>query len=144
MDSETALTTPTTAFVTDWTRLAWRLSPAIQSIRRPARLTVITFRFMPDYDDLHFAELPAFTEGISQRIHLSARHAAATATRDAAVARRDTWQSEGHGRLCADERRDDLTGGVRRDRGRRAAMTHKLWLAARDDFRNWFIPTASI
>src|SRR5450756_1236072 len=66
MDSETALTTPTTAFVTDWTRLAWRLSPAIQSIRRPARLTVITFRFMPDYDDLHFAELPAFNEGISQ------------------------------------------------------------------------------
>src|SRR5665811_2080939 len=66
MDSETALTTPTTAFVTDWTRLAWRLSPAIQSIRRPARLTVITFRFMPDYDDLHFAELPAFDEGISQ------------------------------------------------------------------------------
>src|SRR5665811_1568361 len=66
MDSETALTTPTTAFVTDWTRLAWRLSPAIQSIKRPARLTVITFRFMSDYDDLHFAELPAFNEGISQ------------------------------------------------------------------------------
>src|SRR5450759_2181114 len=71
MDSETALTTPTTAFVTDWTRLAWRLSPAIQSIRRPARLTVITFRFMPDYDDLHFAELPAFNEGISQGIAIS-------------------------------------------------------------------------
>lgn len=66
MESETALTTPTTAFVTDWTRLACRLSPAIQSIRRPARWTVITFRFMPDYDDLHFAELSAFYEGISQ------------------------------------------------------------------------------
>jgi hypothetical protein len=66
MDSETALTTPTTALLTDWTRLAGRLSAAIQSIRRPARLTVITFRFMPDYDDLHFAESPAFHEGISQ------------------------------------------------------------------------------
>ena len=66
MESETALTTPTTAFVTDWTRLACRRSPAIQSIRRPARWTVITFRFMSDDDDLHFAELPAFNEGISQ------------------------------------------------------------------------------
>src|SRR5450759_1463645 len=66
MDTETAFTTPTTAFVTDWTRLAWRLSPAIQSISRPARFAVITFRFMPDYDDLHHAELPALNEGISQ------------------------------------------------------------------------------
>ena len=62
----TALTTPTTAFVTDWTRLACRLSPTIHSIRWPARLTVITFRFMPDYDDLHLSELPALNEGISQ------------------------------------------------------------------------------
>src|ERR1035437_2734626 len=66
MDSETALTTPTTAFVIDWTRLACRLSPAIQSIRRPVRVAVITFRFMPDDDDLLGAELPAFNEGISQ------------------------------------------------------------------------------
>src|SRR6266852_9547193 len=66
MDSETALTTPTTAFVTDWTRLACRLSPAIQSIRRPARLTVITFRFMSDHDDLYLLELQALNEGISQ------------------------------------------------------------------------------
>jgi len=47
-------------------RLACRLSPAIQSIRRPARLTVITFRFMDPYDDLYFAGLPALFEGISQ------------------------------------------------------------------------------
>src|ERR1035437_8135666 len=66
MDTGTAFTTPTTAFVTDWTRLAWRLSPAIQSIRRPAPFAVITFRFMPDDDDLHHAELPALNEGISQ------------------------------------------------------------------------------
>src|SRR5450759_2499308 len=67
MDSETALTTPTTAFVTDWTRLACRLSPDIQSIRRPARLTVITFRFMPDYDDPKHAKMLAFSnEGIPQ------------------------------------------------------------------------------
>jgi hypothetical protein len=46
MDSETALTTPTVAFVTDWTRLACKLSPAIQSIRRPVRFAVITFRFI--------------------------------------------------------------------------------------------------
>src|SRR5712692_5025613 len=70
MDSETALTTPTTAFVTDWTRLACRLSPAIQSIRRPARLTVITFRFMSDHDDLYLLELQALNEGISQPIVL--------------------------------------------------------------------------
>jgi hypothetical protein len=67
MDSETALTTPTTAFVTDWTRLACRLSPAIQSIRRPARLTVITFRFISDHDDLYLLQLQALNEGISQR-----------------------------------------------------------------------------
>jgi hypothetical protein len=69
MDTETAFTTPTTAFVTDWTRLAWRLSPAIQAISRPARFAVITFRFMPDYDDLLHAELPALYEGISQLAH---------------------------------------------------------------------------
>src|SRR3990170_6758484 len=66
MDSDTALTTPTTAFVTDWTRLACRLSPAIQSIRRPARLTVITFRFMSDHNDLYLLQLQALNEGISQ------------------------------------------------------------------------------
>jgi len=66
MESETALTTPTTAFVTDWTRLACRLSPAIQSIRRPARWTVITFRFMSDHNDLYLLQLQALNEGISQ------------------------------------------------------------------------------
>src|SRR3990172_9519413 len=80
MDSETALTTPTTAFVTDWTRLACRLSPAIQSIRRPARLAVITFRFMSDHDDLYLLELQALNEGISQRLPCQPREPAETWT----------------------------------------------------------------
>ena len=60
------------------------------------------------------------------RIHVPAGDAGAAAARDAAAVRRDPRQPEGHGRLCADERRDDLTGGVllagehRRDHGRRA------------------------
>jgi len=74
MESETALTTPTTAFVTDWTRLACRLSPAIQSIRRPARWTVITFRFMSDHNDLYLLQLQALNEAISQGCKGNRRH----------------------------------------------------------------------
>src|SRR6266851_8759927 len=39
--------TPTTALVIDCTRFAWSVSPAICSIIRVARLTVIGFAFMP-------------------------------------------------------------------------------------------------
>src|SRR3989304_14161 len=38
MESETALTTPTTAFVTDWTRLACRLSPPTHCAKAAADL----------------------------------------------------------------------------------------------------------
>ena len=64
------------------------------------------------------------------RIHVPAGDAGAAAARDAAVVRRDSRQSEGDGRLCPDERGDDLAGGVllarkhRRDHGRSRVTGH--------------------